>query len=148
MITQVVNSCETNKNLIFCKKQLLQALNRNDKKIKKLYSFVIICLSHIQLSWNARRSQVEEVRARMYIRHFPNSYKPSLELYITTVINHRRALASIALASHCRPEQHSWFLLASPLIRVPLLRSDNQILRIRQRNLRTSFFLSNLSNAC
>jgi hypothetical protein len=49
-INQVANPRGTNKNFVFCKDQLLPALGKNREKIKALYSFVITCLPHIEVT--------------------------------------------------------------------------------------------------
>jgi hypothetical protein len=46
----VANSRGTSKNYIFCRDQLMRGLNMSERKLKALYSFVITCLPHIEVT--------------------------------------------------------------------------------------------------
>src|SRR5947207_13663540 len=66
-ITQVVNPRGTNKNLVFCKEQLLNALDRSDKKVKALYSFVITCLPYIQVTKDLETAKATDMKAYLQL---------------------------------------------------------------------------------
>jgi hypothetical protein len=60
-ITQVVNPRGTNKNLVFCKEQLLKGFDNSAKKVRALYSFVIACLPHIQVTKDLETSKISDM---------------------------------------------------------------------------------------
>ena len=66
-ITQVTNPRGTNRNLQFCREQLLRALGKSEKKVKALYSFVITCLPHIHPSRELEHAKNADLEAYLKI---------------------------------------------------------------------------------